>query len=63
MGVDNGRNEGGPNHMTQMPPLNEAISVAVAQLFADDPVNRRDPNAKPRDPSHQALNGASSGLD
>jgi hypothetical protein len=42
--------------MPSLPPLNEAVSFAVAQLFADDPVNRRDPNAHPRDPSHQALN-------
>ena len=42
--------------MSQLPPLDEAISFAVAQLFADDPVNRRDPDAKPRDPSHQVLN-------
>jgi hypothetical protein len=41
--------------MSQLPPLSEAVSVAVAQLFADDPVNRRDPDAKPRDPSHHAL--------
>jgi len=42
--------------MSQLPPLSEAISFAVAQLFADDPVNRRDPDAKPRDPSHHVLN-------
>jgi Abortive infection C-terminus len=42
--------------MSPLPPLNEAVSFAVAQLFADDPVNRRDPDAHPRDPSHQALN-------
>jgi Abortive infection C-terminus len=41
--------------MATLPPLTEAIRIAVAQLFADDPVNRRDPDAKPRDPSHQAL--------
>ncbi len=41
--------------MPQLPPLDEAISFAVAQLFADDPVNRRDPDAKPRDPSHHGL--------
>lgn len=38
-----------------LPPLTESIRIAVAQLFADDPVNRRDPDARPRDPSHQAL--------
>jgi hypothetical protein len=41
--------------MTNLPPLNEAISIGVAQLFADDPVNRRDPEARPRDPSHHTL--------
>jgi hypothetical protein len=41
--------------MALLPPLTEAIRIAVAQLFADDPVNRRDPDAKPRDPSHQTL--------
>lgn len=41
--------------MTLAPPLTDAIQIAVAQLFADDAVNRRDPDARPRDPSHQAL--------
>ncbi len=41
--------------MALLPPLTEAIRIAVAQLFADDPVNRRDLDAKPRDPSHQTL--------
>ena len=41
--------------MAPLPPLTEAVHIAVAQLFADDPVNRRDPDAKPRDPSHQTL--------
>lgn len=40
---------------TALPPLDEAVRIAVAQLFADDPVNRRDPDARPRDPSHQTL--------
>jgi hypothetical protein len=42
--------------MASLPPLDDAISFAVAQLFADDPVNSRDRDAKPRDPSHSALN-------
>ena len=37
------------------PPINDAIVTAVAALFADDPVSVRDPDAKPRDPSHQQL--------
>lgn len=41
--------------MSALPPLTETIHTAVAGLFADDPVNRRDPDAKPRDPSHHAL--------
>ena len=49
--------------MAQLPPLDEAISFAVAQLFADDPVNRRDPDAKPRDPSHSVLNECFQRLD
>ena len=38
-----------------LPPLNDAIIIAVAQLVADDPVSRRDPDARPRDPSHQVI--------
>lgn len=46
----------GNGAMPQLPPLTESIHIAVAALFADDPVNRRDPDARPRDPSHQTLN-------
>jgi hypothetical protein len=41
--------------MASLPPLDDAVAIAVAQLFADDPVNRRDLEAKPRDPSHRTL--------
>ena len=41
--------------MGALPPLNDAVLVAVARLVADDPVNRRDPDARPREPSHQAI--------
>ena len=41
--------------MADWPPLNDAILIAVAGLFADDPVNVRNPDARPRDPSHQTL--------
>ena len=41
--------------MAQLPPITEAIRIALAQLFADDPVSQRNPDARPRDPSHATI--------